>query len=147
MVEGAARSESENSQCVIVMAGLMPAMNFKYMKWLAFLFGLFIIAIIILADKGMLDILGVVNEIPYGDKAGHFILYGVLTLLVDLALFRSLPHLNRRVIVLRVALIFALLIGLEEFSQQYFPKRTFDLVDLAFSYLGVVFFSWVALKT
>ena len=116
------------------------------MKWLAFLFGLFILAIIVLADKGSLGILGVVNRIPFGDKAGHFILYGILTLLIDLTLIRSRPDLSPNLIVLRCVLILALLIGLEEFSQQYFPKRTFDLVDLTFSYLGVIFFSWVALK-
>jgi len=116
------------------------------MKWAAVLFGLFIIAIIVLADKGMLGILGVINQIPFGDKAGHFILYGILTLLVELALFRALPHLNRRLLVFRTALILTLLIGLEEFSQQYFPSRTFDLIDLTFSYLGVAFFSWLALQ-
>jgi len=116
------------------------------MKWLAILFGLFIIGIIVFADLGMLDIVGFVNKIPYGDKAGHFILYGILTLLIDLALIRSVPAPSRRLLVLRVALILALLIGLEEFSQRYFPNRSFDLVDLTFSYLGVIFFSWVALK-
>lgn len=67
------------------------------MKWLAALFGLFILLIIVLADRGQLGIL-------------------------------------------------ALLIGLEEFSQIFFPNRSFDLVDLAFSYLGVFFFSWLALR-
>jgi hypothetical protein len=117
------------------------------MKRLAVLFGLFIIGIIILADLGMLDIVGFVNRIPYGDKAGHFILYGILTLLIDLALIRSAPPSSRRLLVLRVAFILAILIGFEEFSQQYFPNRTFDLVDLAFSYFGIMFFSWVALIT
>jgi VanZ family protein len=117
------------------------------MKWLAILFGLLIVAIIVLADQDRLGFLETITNMPYGDKVGHFILYGILTLLIDLALFRSLPHLNRRLIVLRVAIILALLIGLEEISQQYFPSRTFDLVDLAFSYLGVAFFSWLSLRT
>lgn len=117
------------------------------MKRLAVLFGLFIIGIIVLADLGMLDILGFVNRIPYGDKAGHFILYGILTLLIDLAFIRSASPLSRRLLVLRVAFILAILIGLEEFSQRYFPNRTFSLVDLAFGYLGVMLFSWVALRT
>jgi len=116
------------------------------MKWLAILFGLFIIGVIIFADLGMLNILGFVNRIPYGDKAGHFVLYGILTLLIDLAFIRSLPSPRRKLILFQVALILAFLIGLEEYSQQFFPNRTFDLVDLAFSYLGVTFFSWVALK-
>ena len=113
----------------------------------AILFALFILLVIVLADMDGLGFLRFINKIPLGDKIGHFVLYGILTLLVDLALFRSLPLLNRRLLTLRVALILALLIGLEEFSQQYFPSRSFDLVDLVFSYLGVIFFSWLALKT
>jgi len=116
------------------------------MKWLAILFILFIVGIIVLADLGELGILDVINNIPYGDKAGHFILYGILTLLVDLAFFRSRPNLNPSLLALRIALILALLIGLEEYSQRYFPSRTFDLVDLTLSYLGVIFFSWAALR-
>lgn len=116
------------------------------MKWLTFFFTLFIILIIVLADLGKLRILRVLNQLPYGDKAGHFILYGILTLLLDLTLTRSLAHPSRKLIILRIALILSLLIGLEEYSQQFLAKRTFDLVDLTFSYLGVIFFSWVALK-
>jgi len=116
------------------------------LKWLAFFFTLFIILIIVLADLGKLGILRVLNQIPYGDKAGHFLLYGILTLLLDLTFTRSLPHPSRKLVVLRIALILSLIIGLEEYSQRFFTKRTFDLVDLTFSYLGVIFFSWVALR-
>jgi len=116
------------------------------MKWLTFFFTLFIILIVVLADMGKLGILRVVNQIPYGDKAGHFILYGILTMLLDLTLFRARPASSPNLLVFRIALILALIIGLEEYSQQFFAKRTFDLVDLTFSYLGVIFFSWVALK-
>lgn len=115
------------------------------MKWLAILFSLLIILIIVLADMGALPhFLQVWNDLPYGDKAGHFILYGILTLLVDLALFRSRPNRSRELLTVTSGLILALLIGLEEFSQQYFADRTFSLMDLAASYLGVIFFSWLA---
>jgi VanZ family protein len=117
------------------------------MKWLAILFSLLIILIIVLADMGALPhFLQVWNDLPYGDKAGHFILYGILTLLVDLALFRSRPNRSRELLTVTSGLILALLIGLEEFSQQYFADRTFSLMDLAASYLGVIFFSWLALR-
>jgi VanZ family protein len=117
------------------------------MKWLAALFALLIVCIIVFADMGKLGILRFVNSIPYGDKIGHFVLYGILTLLLDLTLLGS-PRFTLRpnLLVLRIALILSLIIGLEEYSQQYFPKRTFDLIDLTFSYLGVIFFSWLALK-
>ncbi|HMB21981.1 MAG TPA: VanZ family protein [Anaerolineales bacterium] len=116
------------------------------MKWLAILFTLFIILIIVLADTGNLGVLSTINRIPYADKAGHFILYGILTLLIDLALFRSRPAPSRRRVAIISGLILALLIGIEEFSQQYFADRTFSLMDLSASYLGVVVFSWLALK-
>ena len=116
------------------------------MKWLTILFGLFIILIIVLADTGNLGILQLVNRIPLGDKAGHFILYGILTLLVNLTFFRSAPAQGRRRIAVIGGLILALLIGLEEFSQQNFSNRTFSLSDLTASYLGVIFFSWLALR-
>ncbi|HUG34551.1 MAG TPA: VanZ family protein [Anaerolineales bacterium] len=116
------------------------------MKRIAILFALFILLIIVLADLGKLGFLGIINSIPYGDKAGHFILYGIQTLLVDLTFIRSRRELNPKLIVLRIALILALLIGIEEYSQQLFDKRTFSLIDLAASYLGVIVFSFVALK-
>jgi VanZ family protein len=90
--------------------------------------------------------LQLLKDLPYGDKAGHFILYGILTLLVDLALFRSIPLQSPKRIAVMSGLILAVLIGLEEFSQQYFANRTSSLTDLIASYLGVIFFSWLALR-
>lgn len=116
------------------------------MKWITFLFGLFVLLIIVLADMGQLGMLGFVNRIPHGDKVGHFILYGILTLLIDLSLFRSLPRSSPKRVAVIAGVILALLIGLEELSQQYFSSRTFSVNDLLASYLGVIFFSWLALK-
>ncbi|MGE5374246.1 MAG: trypsin [Bacteroidota bacterium] len=117
------------------------------MKWLAILFTLFILLVIVLADAGILaHYVGFLYDFPFGDKLGHFILYGILTLLIDLALFQSLPGQSPGRIAVKCGLVLALLIGLEELSQRNFSSRTFDLVDLTFSYLGVGFFSWLALR-
>lgn len=116
------------------------------MKWITILFALFIILIIVLADRGQLGFLNLVNQIPYGDKAGHFILYGILTLLIDLTLFRWIPLQSPKLVAVLSGVTLALLISLEEFSQQYFVSRTYSLRDLIASYLGVIFFSWVALQ-
>jgi len=117
------------------------------MKWLTILFALLIILIIILADTGNLGILSYINRIPYADKVGHFILYGVLALLINLTLFRSLPARSRKWVAVVSGLILALLIGLEELSQRNFSTRTFSLADLSASYLGLIFFSWLAVRT
>ena len=116
------------------------------MKWLAILFALLIVVIIVLADTGNLGVLGFINEIPNSDKAGHFLLFGILALLLNLTFIRSLPNRDPRLVALSIGLILTLLIGAEEYSQQFFNSRTFSLLDLAFSYIGVIFFSWVALR-
>jgi polysaccharide biosynthesis protein VpsQ len=115
------------------------------MKWVSGLFALFIILIIVMADAGVLaQHLGFLYAYPYGDKAGHFVLYGILALLINLTLFRSRPDQRPRLLAVKCGLILALLIGLEEFSQQWFANRTFDLIDLTFSYLGLTSFSILA---
>jgi len=116
------------------------------MKRWAIFFGLFIVAIIVLADEGRLGFLHAIYDFPFGDKAGHFILYGLLTLVVTLSVFEARPTTDRKRIAVIVSVILALLIGLEEFSQRFFPTRTFDLFDLTASYLGVAFFAWLAVK-
>ena len=115
------------------------------MKWLALFFSLFILAIIVLADKGLLGPLRGLYAFPHGDKAGHFVLYGLLALILNLY-FLSRPHGDPKRLVLAVSLILALLIGLEEWSQARFPSRTMDLLDLLSSYAGVAIFSFIAYR-
>ncbi|HSL30858.1 MAG TPA: VanZ family protein [Anaerolineales bacterium] len=117
------------------------------MKWLAILFALFIGIIILLANTGHLASLDFLQIIPYSDKAGHFLLYGILALLINLTLFRSYPQGHRIWIAVSSSAVLALLIGLEEWSQQLFVNRTFSFADLGASYLGVIFFAWVAVRT
>ncbi|MCJ7434375.1 MAG: VanZ family protein [Anaerolineales bacterium] len=116
------------------------------MKWLTIVFFAFIMLVIVLANADQLRFLGVVYHFPNGDKAGHFILFGILTFLLDLTFFQALPHADRKRVSVIIGLILALLIALEEFSQKFIPARTFSLFDLFASYVGVIFFSWLALK-
>lgn len=137
MVEGAAREEAGSEGSCILDA---------HMKRAAVGFAFFILAIIILADRGRLGIFEIVYRIPFGDKAGHFVLYGILSLLVNLALFQTFPGRPPKRIVWISGLVLLLLIGVEEFSQKYFPARTFSYLDLAAGYLGVLVFSLLSLK-
>src|SRR3989304_5462779 len=58
-------------------------------KWLAAVFTLFIIGVIVLADQGWLGPIRRLYGFPFGDKAGHLILFGLLTLTLNLALLSS----------------------------------------------------------
>lgn len=116
------------------------------MKWLTAVFWIFILLIIFLADTGQLGILSAIYHIPFADKVGHFILYGILVLLIDLTLFQSFPQRSRTSIAVASGLLLASLIGFEEFSQRFFENRTFSLGDLTASYLGLIVFAWLAVK-
>lgn len=116
------------------------------MKYIAALFTIFILLIIFLADRGQLGPIGYLYDFPYGDKVGHFILFGLLNFFITLAFLRALPFQRPKLIALSVGLILGLIIGAEEYSQKFFEKRTFDLIDLTASYIGLIVGGWAALK-
>ena len=117
------------------------------MKTITLLFAAFILAVIVLADGGHLGFLGFLYDFPYGDKVGHFILYGILSFLINLTFLHSLPILTSKRIAITVTLILALAIGLEEYSQRFFANRTSSIVDLLFGYAGVALGAWLAYRT
>jgi len=106
------------------------------MKVLTILFILFMLATIILADLGAIpEPVKMIYHFPNGDRVGHFVLYGILTFLVNAAYPRKIQI--ARINVYYGSLIIAALATLEEFSQLFFPHRTSDLIDLTFSLLGI----------
>ena len=122
------------------------------MKRLAILFGLFIVVIVVLADMRHLGFLYAVYDFPFGDKVGHFFLFGLLSLVVNLSVLGPVsgplvrPQVENKHKVVKASLILALFVGLEELSQRWFPARTSDLFDLSASYMGIAFFVFVALQ-
>ena len=110
------------------------------------LFAAFLLAVIILADIGQLGFLGIVYSFPFGDKAGHFILLGILAFLVVLTTLRSRRFLDPRLVAVSVTLFLAMLAAAEEYSQKFFALRTFSLLDLFFSWAGLVLGAWLAWK-
>lgn len=113
--------------------------------WLAGIALLTVVGIIILADRRALP--GFITGLyafRYGDKVGHFLLMGTVAFFVNLALHA------RRITIFQCPLLLgslcvALLVTLEEFSQLFFPSRSFDLIDLAASLLGIVVIGRTAL--
>lgn len=107
-------------------------------KLLAAAFFLFLLLVAYWADTdSMPKILGAMLEIPYGDKIGHFVLYGILAYLLTVAM----PF--RRVKILRWNLPLGLVLAagfasLEEISQLFFANRTASFIDLFSGYSGIL---------
>lgn len=117
------------------------------MKYFAIFFTLFIIGIVVLADMGRLPwFISMFYHFPCGDKAGHFILFGLLNFFIFRAILSSPRFQSRKQFALSVCLTLAVLIAAEEWSQQYFSTRTFDLLDLMASYFGVLAGGWLAVR-
>lgn len=96
-----------------------------------------IATIIGLADTGHLHT-ALLRAVPFGDKIGHFVLFGLFGLLADVALRRR--DVGRRAVPLGPALVLAAAL-VEELSQIFVATRTFDLVDFAADVLGVTLFT------
>ena len=118
------------------------------MRYFAALFLAFIIGLIVLADADLLpDFINAIYDFPNGDKVGHFVLYGLLNIFITRAFLSSLPSRRGSWVTLSVGLILALFVALEELSQMFFSARTFSLLDLTASLLGIIVGGWVANKT
>ncbi|MCA1900305.1 MAG: VanZ family protein [Chloroflexi bacterium] len=116
-----------------------------FMKAFSLLFLAFILALIVLADTGSLPpFIRALYRFPYGDKAGHFILFGLLNFFLTQTVLSSNSNPRRRLAAVSMGLILALFIALEEWSQQFFASRTFDLRDLLASWLGALLGGWAA---
>ncbi len=118
------------------------------MKYISVLFFVFIVTVIILADLGSLPrSITALYDFPNGDKLGHIVLYGLLNYFITRAFLSSRIAKPRGWLTVSIGLVLALFIALEEWSQQFFSTRTYDLVDLSASYLGVLVGGWMAYKT
>jgi polysaccharide biosynthesis protein VpsQ len=115
------------------------------MKRIAFVFTFLIILIIILADIGALPpFIRAVYDFPFGDKIGHFVLFGLFNFILTLTGIRSLRHLDPKLVAVSIGLILAFFITMEEFSQLFISRRTFSFLDLLAGYLGIILGGWLA---
>lgn len=110
----------------------------RFRSWAIFGILITISFIIILADRGSLpQFVYALYAFPLGDKAGHFLLMGLLAgginFLFPDQLNKESPH--RLFFGTKIALV---LVTVEEISQLVFASRSFSIVDLCFSYLGIL---------
>jgi VanZ family protein len=120
-------------------------LNHKFCKLITIILFLFIGYIIYAADNGKSTIFfKLIDVLPFGDKIGHFFLFGLLTLLLNLALsfksFKPLPILPLGSVIVSVLII------IEELSQVYFPNRTLDVKDLIADAFGVLIFTYIGFQ-
>jgi VanZ family protein len=116
-------------------------------RWIpTLLFFLFICWSITLANSGSKSIfIDIIKQVPYGDKLGHVLLYGVLTafmitaLKLKILLLFNWPVQLGSVLVLTFAFI-------EEATQLFLINRTFDIYDLYSDVVGVFLFTFVTVK-
>jgi polysaccharide biosynthesis protein VpsQ len=114
------------------------------MKWLSMAFFLILVAIIVAADRGRLpQSLRSIYAFPGGDKVGHFVLMGIFSFLVNMALPLRPAHKPWRSLWIGTVVILVA-VTLEEASQGLFRTRTLSWADLGSSYAGILSFGYGA---
>lgn len=105
--------------------------------WLAIaaLFFLFMLGVTLAADLRLLPTR--VRGIPFSDKLGHFVLYGVLAFLLQLALHPRAWRIGRIHIPIALLIVFALAV-VDELQQSLSPYRSANLRDLGADWLGII---------
>ncbi|MGB7876371.1 MAG: VanZ family protein [Anaerolineales bacterium] len=120
-------------------------------KWLLLatvLFSLLIVATVVVANADMFPRwVKRFIDVPGVDKAGHFILFGILSFLLNKSVLALRPNRIPARLILTVSLLLSIVIGFEEWSQSLFPARTMSLADLLASYAGVAAFAILAYWT
>lgn len=113
-------------------------------KILAALYILLLAGIVVLADVRETQFLfRPVRQLPYGDKIGHFLLMGMFSLVVNLAL-KARTACVWKVSYLLGSLIVLAVVTTEEFSQIFVRGRTFDWTDLVADCAGIIIFGEAA---
>ena len=104
----------------------------------------FVSAVVFCADRRLLSpVFRFISAHPGSDKVGHFVLIGGMAFLLNLSLdVREVRWLG--VGWLLGSVLVGVVFTLEEISQIWIPSRTFDLLDLAGDYTGILFFGWLA---
>lgn len=105
---------------------------------------IFILAgIIVLADTNGTSYFSFLQYLPFGDKIGHFCLMGMFSLVVNLTLKARTFQFWKLSCLLGSVIVFAI-VFIEEFSQIFVRRRSFDLTDLLADAAGIYIFGELA---
>lgn len=108
------------------------------------LYALFITGIVICASNGWFSATFAWVKSYASDKALHFTLVGTMALLLNLSFNCAAIRPDKRWLMWGTT-IMLVVATVEEFSQIFVPKRTFDLLDLSCNYLGIMVLGRLAL--
>lgn len=108
------------------------------MKIISILFATFLLSVVFMANQGTLpDWLVALKSLPGGDKTAHFLLMGSMALLLNITLQHRRVSLWGQPLLLG-SLIVLVIVSVEEISQIWLPRRSFDFADLTADYLGIL---------
>ena len=85
------------------------------------------------------------KKIPFGDKFGHFFIYGCLVFLVNIATGFHRISIKGYKILTGVVLVGCFAI-IEEFTQISLRTRNFELIDILADILGIAIFSYLSVS-
>jgi polysaccharide biosynthesis protein VpsQ len=107
-------------------------------------FVVFLSGLVWLADAGRGQwLFGLAGLVPGGDKAGHFMLFGVLSFLVNVVMRAAVLRYGKLTVLKGNAIIMVFVIA-EEVSQLFFVSRSFDFLDLGADLVGIWTFGRLA---
>jgi len=116
----------------------------KFILYITVMFFIFILWIIYKVDTGQDSLFfDLIRDVPYGDKMGHFILFGLLVLGVNIATKFKQVKIGAINIFVGTVLVFMFVL-VEELSQYFLPMRTLDIMDLCADIAGIILFSAIS---
>ncbi len=121
-------------------------MKLKTIHYLTIAFTLFIFWIIYTADTGgTIVFTRWIRFLPYPDKWGHAILYGMLAFLLNITLQYKRLTLPRFKPYLGAVIVFVFAV-LEELTQGLLDTRSMDHIDVLADLVGIFIFSWITTR-
>ena len=113
-------------------------MKVNHSTLLTALFASFILLVIYHADRATNGFLvNIVEDIPFGDKMGHFSLYGIMAMLLDQTMRRKSTRIMGFNFSKAAVYVFSFA-AIEEISQLWISNRRFEWFDLLFDLLGIL---------
>ncbi|MFT5195811.1 MAG: VanZ family protein [Cellvibrionaceae bacterium] len=118
----------------------------KKYTWASFVFSLFLVVIIYMANTGSNRLLGYLYTVPNFDKIGHFVLFGALAFFVNRALGCKKTNLFGNIVLVGSMWVISFVV-LEEVSQIFIATRNFSISDLMYDMVGIYIGGFMAVVT